>query len=526
MTEDLVKIAEDSAKGSFFLVAGNIIALVVQAVAIFVVARLLGPDLYGIYTLSLVVPTLLLGIINFGINQGIVRFSANLRAKGRNQQIARLIRHGLLFKLVIGIIIFSICFIFSDYFAAYIVNRPEITVYIRLASTSIIFQVISSTASSAFIGLNRMEYNALVTDIQASVKAAISILLVILGFGVTGALIGYVASLLIAGLLSATLLYLKFYKPLNSNGSSNIQEEGNWRGPLKIMLSYGYPLYISGLLLKIIPQLQSIILALFTSDYDIGNFKASLNFVTLLSILTVPIATALFPAFSKFDKNSENLKTFFRLSIKYISLLVVPSALLMIILSEEIIQIVYGASFASAPIYLSLYAMLYLLVGLGYSVQINLFNGLGETKQTLKVSLIQLVFFVFLAPFLTKAIGVTGLIVSILTSNTSATIYGAYIAKSRYKAELNYKSLIRVYLVALVSAAPAFLATKFLPFSTILKIIIAGTVYLTSYLTILPIARAITKPELKNIEIIVKKIGPLRPIANIIIKYEYAIMRT
>ena len=524
MTEDLVKITEDSARGSFFLVAGHIFALVVQAIAVFVVARLLGPDLYGMYALSLVVPTLLLVIIDFGIDQGIIRFSANLCVKGRNQQIARLIRHGLFFKIIIGIIIFGLCFIFSDYFATYILNRPDITVYIRLASTSIIFQVISTTASSAFIGLDRMEYSALVTGVQASVKAAISILLVILGFGVAGALVGSVASFLIAGLLSATLLYLKFYRPLNSNRDDNTQEEVNWEGSLKIMLSYGSPLYISALLLGIIPELQSIILALFTSNYDIGNFKASLNFVTLLSTLTVPIATSLFPAFSKLDKNSEHLETFFKLSIKYVSLLVVPSAFLIIILSKEIIQIVYGASFASAPIYLSLYAMLYLLVGLGYQVQKSLFNGLGETKQTFKISLIQFAFFVFLAPLLTKAMGVTGLIASILTSSTSATIYGAYIAKSRYKAEFNYKSLIRVYLAALVSAAPAFLATKFLPFSTILKILTAGAVYLISYLTILPIARAITKPELKNIENVVKKIGPLRPIANIIIKYEYAFM--
>ena len=119
MSEDLVQISEASARGSFFLVTGQIAALVVQAVAVFVVARLLGPDLYGMYALSLVFPSLLLIIVDLGINQAIIRFSANLRLRGRNQQIARLIRDGLIFKLIIGLIVFGICFIYSEYLATY-----------------------------------------------------------------------------------------------------------------------------------------------------------------------------------------------------------------------------------------------------------------------------------------------------------------------------------------------------------------------------------------------------------------------
>jgi len=68
--------------------------------------------------------------------------------------------------------------------------------------------------------------------------------------------------------------------------------------------------------------------------------------------------------------------------------------------------------------------MLYPLVGLGYQVQKVSSMALGETKQTFKIILIEFAFFVFL----TKVMGVTGLIASILMSNTSATIYGAYIA--------------------------------------------------------------------------------------------------
>lgn len=134
--------------------------------------------------------------------------------------------------------------------------------------------------------------------------------------------------------------------------------------------------------------------------------------------------------------------------------------------------------------------------------------------------------FVFLAPFLTKAMGVTGLIASILTSNIIPTVYGAYCAKSRHRVEFNYKSLTRIYLLALASATPSLLCTVFLPFPPALKVLTASAVYLISYLTLLPIAHAITKSELQSLERAVRKIGPLKPVAELILKYEYAITRT
>ena len=81
-------------------------------------------------------------------------------------------------------------------------------------------------------------------------------------------------------------------------------------------------------------------------------------------------------------------------------------------------------------------------------------------------------------------------------------------------------------MLALASATPAFLCTEFLPFSPIFKILAATAFYLVVYLTLLPITHAITRPELKDVEQIIKKIGPLKPIAYVILKYEYAIMRS
>jgi len=518
MSNDLTSVAKDSARGSFFLVAGNILATVIQAIGVFVIARLLGPELYGIYTLSFVVPTLLFQVADFGVNEGLIKFSASLRVKGEESKIATLVRNGFLFKLFLALIISCFTILFSDYFAVYAVNRPDISMYIRLASLSILFHAMLNTATSAFVGIDRMEYSALITDVWAATKVSLSILLVVLGFGVVGAIIGVVVGALAAGLLGAALIYLKVYKTLNPT-----KENDNLRDSLKILVGYGFPIYMSALFFHLIPEFQSIILSMFTTDADIGNFKASLNFVSLVTLLIAPMATALFPAFSKLEKNSNHIKKFFGISTKYATLLIVPLAIMLAIFSKEIIEIVYGPQYVSAPTFLSLHIILYLLVGLGYQVQKSFFNGIGETFTTLKIGLITLLLFIPLGPFLTMYFSVQGLIIAILASNLISTIYGAYRAKTKFGIEFRYKNLLPIYSAAILSAATALLTVRATSFSSLPKVAIGGPIYLLCYITLLPVTRAITKRELEEAKNATEKIPLVKPLITILLKYEYNI---
>ncbi len=143
----------------------------------------------------------------------------------------------------------------------------------------------------------------------------------------------------------------------------------------------------------------------------------------------------------------------------------------------------------------------------------------------MKINLVHFVLFILLAPYMVGTAKVVGLIVAILASNLAATAYGAYRAKSRYKIDFDYKDLVRTYLLALAPALPALLCTRLLPLQAIFKVVIAGTVYLVLYLTLLPLGGAITRQELQNLEPVMEKIGFIKPVANLILKYEYSIIQ-
>ncbi|MEM3526595.1 MAG: oligosaccharide flippase family protein, partial [Candidatus Jordarchaeaceae archaeon] len=479
MTDELIKVAEDSARGGFFLISGTALSTMIMAVSSILIGRFLGPELYGQYTIAIVTPQLLFLFTDLGINQGVIKFTASLRSKGEADRIPQIIKYGLILRVSTGIAISIINYVLADLFASLLLQRPDLAFYIRIASISVLFQAMFTTVTSAFVGLDKTEYSALTANIQATAKAIISIALVLLGFSVAGAVIGYTAGYVVAAVLGiAMLLLLLRGKQKNKNGNSV-------SGDIKILIIYGAPLYISVLLNGFIPLYQNVILAIYTTDADIGNYKAATNFVALMSILAVPITTTLLPAFSKLNHSTnEKVKRFYRLANKYTAMIIIPITFLIIIFSQEIVEVIYGSTYESASMFLATYCLLYFLVGIGYLVLPSLYNGLDQTKTTLKMSLITFLMLAVLSPILAKTYGVQGLIIAFLTASTAGTTYGLYIARKTFKIELDIQIQLKIYLNSAISSILPFLVLHFTQLPKILDIAIGGLIYLFTYVTL------------------------------------------
>lgn len=514
MTDELTQVAADSARGSFFLISGTAAATIILAIAAILVGRFLGPELYGQYTLALVVPQLLFLFTDLGITQGITKFTASFRTSRETSRIARIIKYGLILRAATGIAIFVITYAFADPFAAFFLQRPDLAFYIRITSIAVLFQVVFTTVQSAFIGLDKTEYSALTTNVQAVAKTLISITLVLLGFGVAGAIIGHVVGYAVAAAAGMVLLFLLIREAHDSSPDDRLTQD------LKTLIHYGTPLYLSVLLAGFIPLYNSAILAFFTTDADIGNYKASTNFIALMAVLAVPITTALLPAFSKLTASTHHqVKAFYQLANKYTTIIIIPITFLFLIFAHEIVEIVYGQTFQSAPLFLTIHSLLYLLVGLGYLVLPSLFNGLGETKTTLKMSLLTVVILVVLSPIFTQAYGVQGLIAALLLATTAGTTYGFAMARKHFHIEFDTHALPKVYLNSALSSILPLLILHFLHLPQLVTVTLGGLLYLFTYTTLVPLTNTIAPSELDTAAHIIQQIRPLAIVANPIIAY-------
>jgi O-antigen/teichoic acid export membrane protein len=80
-SDELATIAQKAAHGGLFLFVGNVLSTVILAVGIIIVARLLGPSDYGLYTLALVIPLLLVSLSDAGMSFALVRCRLGLESR-------------------------------------------------------------------------------------------------------------------------------------------------------------------------------------------------------------------------------------------------------------------------------------------------------------------------------------------------------------------------------------------------------------------------------------------------------------
>ena len=73
-------IAKVSAKGSFHVLWGVVISTLISAIGTIFIARLLGSDLYGFYTVVLTVPLVIQVFRDWRINYSMVRYQQDIRS--------------------------------------------------------------------------------------------------------------------------------------------------------------------------------------------------------------------------------------------------------------------------------------------------------------------------------------------------------------------------------------------------------------------------------------------------------------
>jgi O-antigen/teichoic acid export membrane protein len=525
MCSELVEVAGQSVRGSFLLFLGDALSTVVLAVGSILLARFLGPEYYGIYSITLAVPAILISLIGLGLDSAVIRFSARFRSENRAELLLSLIRGVTAFRLAISLIVWLLCFLYSDFLASTLLNRPEAGFYIRVSSFLIIFQTLFNLLYSLYVGLDRYDIGAAVKVFMSIVKSTSAPLLVVLGLGVFGAVLGHVLGFTVSAVLGISLLYLGPYRALRSVMRDGVESGGSFARDLKTMISYGLPLYVSSLILLLADQYRLLLLAYNVSDAEIGNFQAAGNFASLLVVISTPISTALFPAFSKLDPAGEDVRKAFQYSVKYTGMLIVPAAVFTILMSRSLVEIVYGDRYLLAPVFLSLYSAVYLYSAFGSIVLDNFFNGVGATRINLKATLIYVASFLPLSIILTSLLRVEGLILSILTSSILKVMYGVYIAKKELGASISFKSSVKIFVASGVAAALILPLILIPEIPNYVRLLLGGIIYLAVYVTVLPIIRGLEEVDIEVLGKSFRNYDRLRPLIDLIMKYESILMR-
>jgi len=511
--ERALEMGKTSATGSFRLLIGVATSTIIMAVGAIILGRLLTVDEYGLYGIVLIPSTLMNLFRDWGMNSAMTRYIANFRVSNRDEEIHDIIVAGLTFEVAAGLALSFLSLFLANFIASTVFHRPESASFIAIVSVSIISGSLLTASQSVFVGFERMELNSFTLICQSIAKTAIAPVLVLIGYGVLGAVIGYTLSFVAAGIIGLAIFYLILFRPLRKRATRN----SNITKTLKTMLNYGVPLSISGILGSILAQIYAFMMPSFANNSMIGNYQTAANFVVLLTFFTFPIGTVLFPAFAKLDpqKEQELIKTVYASSIKYTSILLVPATMVLMALSGPMIGTLYGEKYVYGPFFLTIAVIGNLFAVVGSLSTGGFLSGLGETRMLMKQGIIAIVVGIPIGFILIPALGITGLIIANVFAGVPGLFWVLYWIWKHYKAKADFQSSAKILIASAIAAVAAYLPTVFLNTENWTKLMMGLIIFLAVYVICAPVIGAVSLTDINNLRTMFSGMGLVSKILNL-----------
>jgi stage V sporulation protein B len=528
-----LNMGKTSAAGSFQLLIGVVVSTVIMALGTILLNTVLLRDQVGLYGVALIPSSMINFFRDWGVNSAMTKQIASLRAAQKESEIHDVIVSGVVFEVISGAVLSAICFALAGPLALFL-KLPEAATLISIMSISIFAGAIIAAAGAVFVGFEKMMLNSLTIILQSVVKTAIGPLLVILGFGVLGAVVGAAVSFLAGGLIGILIVYVVLFRSLRKLKVGKFE----LRKTLKPMLSFGIPLMISNTVVGVGPLLFAFLMAPIAGAALMGDYYAASYFTVLLTFFTIPISTALFPTFAKVDpqKEPELLRTVFASSVKYTSILVVPSTMIIMALSNPIVNTLWPGKFPSAPLFLTISVIVNLYVVAGNISLGTFLSGIGETRKLMLQSMLSLVcsiplllLLVLYSTNLTPILGALIGIVGIQLATLPGTIWGLVWISKRYKAKADYGNSAKIIVASGIAGLISYLAVSFPQMllsafglsvwvSTVVSLVFGFFIFLVLFLFLAPLFGAVNQADIVNMRLMFSGLGIVSKILEIPLK--------
>ncbi len=507
-------MAKVSARGGFNLLWGLVASTVISAVGTIFIANSIGDVNFGLFTIALVAPNLISLFRDWGVSTAMIKYTAQYNAEDKAANIRSIFVAGILFETILGVALSAVAFLLSGLLAS-LYSLPNITPLIQISSFMILTGALLSTAQSAFTGIEKLELNSVTLISQSIVKTVVSIVLVIIGLGPLGAVIGYQTSLVISCLIGVFLMWT-IYRSLPKPAHGKLEVMAT----MKTLLNYGLPMQIAGFISSFQSQFYAFILPIFVRPDLIGNYGIANTVVVLISFFSVPIATVLFPAFSKLDpkKDRETLQNAYQFSVKYASFFVVPVAAIVMTLSVPGIHLLFAGKYSAAPLFLSLLAVSSLFTVFGTISTGTLIAGQSLTKFNLKLTIISAVIGFPIGMVLISQFGVIGLIITNLSIGWPSTIIALRWFKKQYGITVDWISSAKILLSSATASAATYTIISIIPLGDWMKLIIGTIIFIIVLVVVTLLTRTIDRTDINNLRDMLKELGPFRGLFNFLLK--------
>ncbi len=463
------------ARGTIYLTIATFFSAVLGYLLYFVLGRVLGPEQFGIYGVVVGLLTLLTNVIPNSLQQATSKFISE------NEKSAHRIKTKFLKVALAVSIIVSLIYISLSKQIALLLNDVSLANYIRLTALIIIPYFLYGVLQGYLNGLRFFKKQALIRTIYIVVKVAFIIALVMLGFGVFGAILGF----LLAAVASFLINY--FIVGFSSNGK--------YEPKLKNMADFAVPIIVSTLIINTMANISLLFVKALSpaaiSNLKAGYFTAASSIAQIPFIMLASFSIVIFPAISRniSKKDTGKVRKYINIGLRYNLIATVLVSVLISSTSYGILHLLYTSKYeaAAAPLSILVFGFAFLTV---FMLLATIIMGLGKPRTATILSLITLVELVILSIFLIPTYSLNGAAVSMLIATLTGVIVSSIYILKKTGSLTSFASIIRI----IVSGAIVFLIGNLIHAKGLMLIPYYATLTLV-YLLMLLLTREFKKED-------------------------------
>jgi len=406
------------AKGTLYLMIANVTFLISGYAIHFGLGRYLGPELYGTFGVILSLLTINRIFIQTGTSQAVSKFIAE------NKDMANTIKNeALKIQTIISLAIFVIYFSSADLISN-LLNDPDLAGYIRLSAFIIPISAISNTYSASLNGIRAFGKQTKSLIVYSVTKVFAVLALVLLGFAISGAIVGY----MIASI--AALIVAKHYCKFKNNKS---------HFEARKIVGFAIPIILFSAASTLLMNIDLLFVkAMVEESAEIGFYTSATTLARVPYFIFSALSLTLLPSISKSvaDKDNEQTKSYISSSLRYLLLLVMPIAFIVSATSGNFISLAYTSEYLPAAHSLSILIFGFIFFSV-FAVLTTIIIGGGKPKVSMTIALMLIPLDVILNLTLIPAYGLEGAaLATTITAFVGVVIASIYVVK-RFRALAN-----------------------------------------------------------------------------------------
>jgi O-antigen/teichoic acid export membrane protein len=491
--EDIYETGSRAAKVASFILFGKLVSFFLMAAAFIIIVRILGPSVYGVYTLAIAVAGFFGSVGNFGIGTSLNKFIAEYKHKKDYDNVNLHIANGLFILFIAGVVLAAVTVLFSSYLAMLVFHSAADSFIIDIAAISILTTMMYGGTSSALVGYGNGKHVSVSILSMAVVQASVGIGLALAGFGALAPLIGLILGSTTAFIVALAYMYvIEGAKPVMPTF-----------GFMKKLLKFSMPITVSNFFSTVVNNLALIVLGIFTTTVILGNFGVASRLGSLIDIITGSISLSLLTAFSSSftgAQGSRNIGRIYSNSVYFSFILVAPLLVAVVVLAQPFSFTAFSSVYSFAPMYIRI---------LGIGMVIGLFSayagaalvGASKVKTMMKynilISVIQLALIPLLIPTL-KGFG-TVLLLFLITPILGDIFFVRLMVKY-FELKLKAKRLLLAVAANTIAAGMLYVLLIFLGWNYELLIVVAFFAMLIAYPALLGLLGGIGREEVDMVE--------------------------